>query len=926
VEHGTFVGREPELAVLGRGLAEACDGGGCVVLVEGEAGMGKTVLAHELTQRARQEGLITCWGGCLEAEGAPPYFPWTQILRALGVSTDMLLAPDEDSRFRRFYEVVEVLRTASGKRGMLLVLDDLHWADVPSMRLLQLVASQLTGFRLLIVGLYRSTEFRPGGELTQVLSALQRDRATSRLTMSGLATREIEELATHVLRRRPDDAFLRAVEQRTEGNPLFVVELVRLAASSGAGQGWLPAGVREVIARRFDRMPEATRHVLRQASVLGRDFSLGLVAQLADAPPSDIALSLEDAIAADLVTPGEGHSLRFAHSLMQEVAYGELSQVERQHLHKRAADAIGEADQLLDVRAHHLRQAAPLIGAAPALDATLLAARRATAQLAYEHAAFQYGQALGLLDLLPDATVTRQELLLDLARCQFRSGAVTDSWASCRNAADLARAAGDAVTVAEAATVIRGLANDPICDEIHMLCREALTLLGGADPVLEARLLGQLAVTASQWAGGAEPGLTQRALVAAESTGDPDALFLALQARHTELVDARYALERLALGERAVQLGRDTGRDDYAFWGHVWRLDTFWELSRRVQMDTELAALTSVVGHLKEPLGRWRLTMVQASMAMMEGRYTDARTLADQALTIGRKGGHGEAEFMHVVFRDHLASQVSDEDDLSEVEVFVRRFAEEGPFFARAWHAHVLASLGRLDEASAVWASVLPHLDEFPRYTPEWIINLTASTDMCLLLDQKQLAPTLYADMLPFADRQATGGAHTPSRGPVALYLGKLARELENWEPADAHLASALHLATAMGARPHEAMTRVEMARLLLARRRTGDIARAEVLLEEAIRTARRLGMKSLESEASSLLAARRGGRSTPLSPREEEVAALVAKGLSNRQVASSLHLSERTVETHVRSIFNKLGVESRAGIASWFTARQQQH
>jgi DNA-binding CsgD family transcriptional regulator len=735
----------------------------------------------------------------------------------------------------------------------------------------------------------------------------------------------MEELATHVLRRRPEEELLRAVQRRSEGNPLFIVELARLATSRGVARRSLPAGVREVITRRFDRMPKATRQVLREASVLGRGFSVSLLARLADTSPSEIALLLEEAIAAGLLIRGEGHSLRFAHSLMQEVAYDELSQLERQHLHERAAGAIGEADELLDVRAHHLRQAAPLTSAGPALEATLQAARRAEAQLAYEHAALQYGQALGLLDLLPDATVTRQALLLDLAGCQFRSGAVRDAWASCRNAADLARAAGDAVTVAEAALVIRGLAFDPICDEIHMLCREALSLLGGVDPVLAARVLGQLAVTANRWAGGAEPGLSQRALVAAESTSDPDALFLALQARHAELFDVRHALERLAIGERAVRLGRDTGRDGYAFWGHVWRLGAFWELSRRVQMDKELSALTSVVAHLKEPLTLWRLRMIQASLALMEGRYADARKLADQALTIGRRGGHGDAEFVHIVFHDNLALQVGDDDDLREVELFVRRFAAVGPFLARAWYAHVLTGMGRLDEAAAVWAAVLPYLDEFPRNTPEWIINLTASADMCLLLDQKDLAPMLYADMLPFADRQATGGAHTPSRGPVALYLGRLARELEDWQAADAHLASALQLATAMGARPHEAMTRVETARLLLARRRAGDIARAEALLEEAVRTASRLGMNPLEAEASSLLAARRGGRSTPLSPREEEVAALVAKGLSNRQVASGLHLSERTVETHLRSIFNKLGVESRAGIASWFTARQTQ-
>lgn len=195
---------------------------------------------------------------------------------------------------------------------------------------------------------------------------------------------------------------------------------------------------------------------------------------------------------------------------------------------------------------------------------------------------------------------SRQELLVDLARCEFRSGAVADAWVSCRAAADLAKARGDAVTVADAAVVVRGLANDPVCHEVHALCRDALALLAGQDPVREARLLGQLAVTANRWAGGPEPGISERALLAAEATGDADARFLALQARHADLADVRFAAKQLSIDERAVQLGRETGCGDYAVWGHVWRADAFWELSRRIQLDTEVAALTAAVGHLRD--------------------------------------------------------------------------------------------------------------------------------------------------------------------------------------------------------------------------------------------------------------------------------------------------------------------------------------
>src|SRR5439155_14830148 len=167
---------------------------------------------------------------------------------------------------------------------------------------------------------------------------------------------------------------------------------------------------------------------------------------------------------------------------------------------------------LIDTLAHHLRQAAPLGEAPEALRATVEAARRARGQLAYEHAAFQYRQALALLPLLLKAPVRPQDLLLDLARCEFRSGAVKDAWASCRAAADLGRAAGDEATVADAATVVRGLTHSPMCDEIHEMCREALTMLNATDPVREARLLAQQAITASPWGDDADPRISQEAL------------------------------------------------------------------------------------------------------------------------------------------------------------------------------------------------------------------------------------------------------------------------------------------------------------------------------------------------------------------------------------------------------------------------------
>jgi hypothetical protein len=145
-----------------------------------------------------------------------------------------------------------------------------------------------------------------------------------------------------------------------------------------------------------------------------------------------------------------------------------------------------------------------------------------------------------------------------------------------------------------AATVLRGITNSPVTTAIHALCRQALTMLGGADPVREARLLAQLAVTVDPFSSTSEPGLGRRALLAAEATGDPEARFLALQARQWELASPAHVLERLSIGERAVLLGHEARREEYTAWGHVWRMDALWELNRRVPFDAELAAFAAL--------------------------------------------------------------------------------------------------------------------------------------------------------------------------------------------------------------------------------------------------------------------------------------------------------------------------------------------
>src|SRR3954447_15057859 len=440
---GVFVGREREVDKLRAGLEDALGGHGKLLMVVGEPGIGKTRTAEELVTYARLRGARVLIGRSYEAEGAPAYWPWLQMARSFvedgdadhlhellgaGAADIARVMPElrevfpdlepqhslepEQARFRFFDAVTTFLRNVAAEQPLVILLDDLHWADAPSLRLLQFLARELSDASILVVGTYRDVELGRRHPLSQALADLSRQGLVERVTLRGLSEQEVARFIEVTASIQPPPSLVSAIHEETEGNPFFVSEIVNLLAAEGelddpSGLSeWtltIPQGVREVIGRRLDRLSDDCNRVLTVASVIGREFALDVLERVADVPRERTLELLEEAEEERIVDQGAQPSLRFSfsHALVREALYEELGVTQRVRLHRRAAAVIEElygadADQPLEELAHHFLEAQELERAIVYAEA---AANRAVEVMAFERAAELYGKACQALEL-----------------------------------------------------------------------------------------------------------------------------------------------------------------------------------------------------------------------------------------------------------------------------------------------------------------------------------------------------------------------------------------------------------------------------------------------------------------------------------------------------------------------------------------------
>jgi DNA-binding SARP family transcriptional activator len=520
----SLVGRDPELARLRGRLQSIGSGDGGAVVLAGEPGAGKTTLAEAAARLAAAAGVTAAWGRCLDAATTPAYWPWSQVLRALPDGPAVRAArqrldgevggEEEDSvrQFRAYQAVAAALGEAATGAPVLAVIDDLHAADDASLALLQLLAGDLHRMPALLVVTVRDTE--PSPALGRVLGELLRHPGAEQLVVGAFEAGDVAALVERLTAEPPQDGVVAALMSRTGGNPFYTTELVRLISgehlrqppTAGAVQALeVPSGIRDVLLRRVGRLPEDTQSLLTVAAVAGRDLQPALLERVTGLDAEHLALDLEPAIAAGLVTAaGAGWGFRFRHPLIHESLYASAGRVDRARLHARVAASLEDISSAstADVvqLAHHYLSAGPFGDPAKTVSYAREATARAVGQGAWQDAVRHLEQALEALSpAVPDADATRCDVLVELGQARRSAGLIRQAHRAFEESISLADRIGDedrmlAAAVAFGAPQLWGPREWGETDTglIGLLERQ-LDRVGDRDPARRIRILATLA-------------------------------------------------------------------------------------------------------------------------------------------------------------------------------------------------------------------------------------------------------------------------------------------------------------------------------------------------------------------------------------------------------------------------------------------------
>jgi hypothetical protein len=858
---GVIVGRAAELEQLGDALADARAGRGGVALLVGEPGIGKSRLVEEVARLAEVD---VVWGRAWEAGGAPPYWPWTQVLRAIGgpassvhvarLRGDVVEAPlaAAEDRFLLFDAVTQHLIAC--RRPLVIIFEDLHAADEPSLHLLAFVATQLASAPILIVGTYRDVEARLTASAGAVLDRVAR---TARVIHPRrLAAEDVMALVAADATLSLDKDSIAAVYRRSEGNPLFVVELLRVIARRGV-QGAVPASVRTAIREHLRGLPADVAMVLDAAAVIGREFAAAVVADVCKRSPADVDDALHAAVDLGVLVERGPARYAFAHGLIQETRHDDVPAGRRAELHLAVANALErDPSKPLTEIAHHLLDAGPE-HADRAADVVLAAAERARRQLAFEPAAALIVRVLATSP--PSSQLARFELVRLLAETRILSEDDAGGKEAAREAAELARTLGSAELLSRAALTYGLSYNVGITDQVLVqLLEEALAALPPGDLALRARMLARLAAALTPSRDMSPPMAIAREAIAMAQRLDDDRTNLEVtHAAMSALSLFAPPRERADMSQQVLALADRYDEPLLALRANQRLIFDYFQLGDLAAVQSHHRAYDELVERVRLPRARWPSAMFDAMRTLLQGQWADHEVAVAEALRLASEAGDKFLEATAVWGHRTTVARVMGDDeamrrDRKSFELFV--LANRRPYFEIAAMLH--ARLGELVEARAFLALHPGLADEVRSHQLPTLGCYLA--EVCWELGDREIASVLYdwlaADDSPCAALHMHGFAVDRPSAHAAM---QLAATLGDHAASRRHFTSAASLLRAMDARPLEAWLQLDFARILIAAGERSDEPRQLLANARAINDA--LGMKLGEriAAAEALLGAR---------------------------------------------------------------------
>jgi DNA-binding SARP family transcriptional activator/tetratricopeptide (TPR) repeat protein len=859
-----LIGRAEELAALERlwsGLHAPDDEehpSARIGLLVGDPGIGKTRLLAELASRLHSQGAVVLRGRCTQ-EPLAPFQPFLEALRFYvqhaphehllrtaehhGAELQRLLPelrrrlgdlpspPDGDSeteRYRLFEAVAGLLAELAASAPVLVVLDDLQWADRPTLSLLQHLTRVPHPARVPIVGAYRAGQAEVEGPLADALADLRHEELATELRLAGLSLEQTVELVRYATGKLPSLQLTRALHERTEGNPLFVLQIVRRLDQAGvdvarAGptelrQLGLPEDLKRVIAWRLAGLELESAACLRAAAVIGRDFDAAVVERVIGLSEDQFITALEQALDAGVIVPQSanpgrrattvGLGYRFAHPLIREALYEDISEPRRVRLHKRVGEALEELDQRgrgaepdqvtgqrIAMLAQHFGHSAEREDAEKAVRYSRQAGDRASDMLAYEDAAQHYARALELLKRFePEQDERRLALLVSLAESHIRAGDRPLANEPLREAGALAIKLSDPESLGRVAVAAsrRYIQQPGVVDQaLISLLDRALAMTDGEVSGLRvrvlARLCGALYFSADRDRMAA---LSEEASDLALQLEDPAARAFAAAARRRSHWGPAQLERRLADSAEILRFAGEAGDAELTLQGHAWLIVDLLEQGELDSVAAQIDAFEQLAEQIRQPLYDWQAAVWRAMRALLAGELETAERLAEQALATGARA---EPVSAGQYYAAQLLEIRREQGRMGELEPALRQMVERYPnrLAYRAALGILLIETGRPAEARDAVATL--SLAEVPEDV-DWLLTMTLLADLHASLRDRDRSVELYELLLPYEAANVVIGFAASCDGPVARLLGRLAAVVGKPAEAARHFDRALEM------------------------------------------------------------------------------------------------------------------------------------